>query len=55
MPRRESERMVQVSIRLPPALRDRLLDQAARDRRSLSNHILFLLDQAAGHDAGDAA
>ncbi|TDB97555.1 Arc family DNA-binding protein, partial [Actinomadura sp. 7K534] len=37
--------MVRISLRLPEELHARLVEQAARDRRSLNSQILHLLEE----------
>lgn len=37
--------MVRISLRLPEELHTRLVEQAARDRRSLNSEILHLLEK----------
>jgi len=37
---------VQTNIRLPPSLKDWLVEQAALQRRSLTNEIIFRLEES---------
>lgn len=42
----EVTKNAQIAVRLPAALRDWLEDQATKDKRTLSNYVVILLERA---------